>query len=80
LNLNQFTPFNMSKLDDVQLVETVTTNMEAKPMATVDFRISLPDELIHLSLEEQNELEKRIVRKMDRRLMPIIIVMYVVWL
>jgi glutaredoxin len=54
--------------------------MEAKPMATVDFRISLPDELIHLSLEEQNELEKRIVRKMDRRLMPIIIVMYVVWL
>jgi predicted nucleotidyltransferase len=67
----------MSKIDvhDVQLVETVTTTSDEKPLAAVDIRVPLPSELIHLSLEEQDILEKHIVKKMDRRLMPIIIVM-----
>lgn len=67
----------MSKVDayDVQLVETVTSTTDVKALATVDIRVPLPSELIHLSLEEQDTLEKHVVRKMDRRLMPIIIVM-----
>lgn len=69
----------MSKVDvyDVHLVETVasTTDVKPLPLATIDIRVPLPDELIHLSLEEQDSLERHIVRKMDRRLMPIIIVM-----
>lgn len=67
----------MSKVDvyDVELVETVTSTTDVKALATVDIRVPLPSELIHLSLEEQDTLEKHVVRKMDRRLMPIIIVM-----
>lgn len=69
----------MSKVDvyDVNLVETVASRTDAKPLplATIDIRVPLPDELIHLSLEEQDTLERHIVWKMDRRLMPIIIVM-----
>lgn len=67
----------MSKADvyGVQLVETITPTTDVKPLATVDVRVPLPTELIHLSLEEQDALEKHVVKKMDKRLMPIIIVM-----
>ncbi|OBT64920.1 hypothetical protein VE03_05659 [Pseudogymnoascus sp. 23342-1-I1] len=70
----------MSKVDvyGVQLVETVTSTTDVKPLATIDIRVPLPGELIHLSLEKQNTLEKHVVQKMDRRLMPIIIIMF--WL
>lgn len=67
----------MSKVDvhDVQLVETVTSTSDVKPLAAFDIQVPLPSELIHLSLEEQSALEKHIVQKINRRLMPIIIVM-----
>lgn len=62
-------------MHDVELVETVTSTSDVKPLAAFDIRVPLPSELTHLSLEEQGALEKHVVQKIDRRLMPIIIVM-----
>lgn len=70
----------MSKENVVEFVE----NQRSADMTTKDvvldehFRLPLPEEIAHLTREEQDSLEKRIVRKMDMRLMPILIVMF--WL
>lgn len=65
----------MSKSGDVQLVETLTSVTDAKPLAAADYQVPLPDELVHLTRDEQITFEKHLVRKIDLRLMPIIIVM-----
>ncbi|KIW67351.1 hypothetical protein PV04_06612 [Phialophora macrospora] len=41
-------------------------------------RIPLPAEIAHLTREEQERLERNVVRKMDYRLMPIVVLMF--WL
>jgi hypothetical protein len=48
------------------------------PAIGLNERIQLPAELAHLTRDEQDALEKRLVRKMDMRLMPIVIIMF--WL
>jgi hypothetical protein len=41
-------------------------------------RVPLPEKIAHLTHDEQDALEKRVVRKMDFRLRPILIIMF--WL
>lgn len=53
-------------------------NLKPTELLTITDRIPLPVEIAHLSREEQEEMEKKLVRKMDIRLMPIVILMF--WL
>jgi hypothetical protein len=66
----------MSGKNDIQLVEsTSATGTDLKALPAQEARVPLPAEIAHLTLDEQEALEIHIVRKMDRRLMPILIVM-----
>ena len=66
----------MSKDGDVEFVEAQRTPSPEKDiLPSENARVPLPEEIAHLTLDEQNELEKRVVRKMDFRLMPILIIM-----
>lgn len=68
----------MSKdTSDVEYLEHQTTNeIIGKDIVRDEHaRLPLPAEIAHLTRDEQDELEKRLVRKMDMRLMPILIIM-----
>jgi hypothetical protein len=52
-------------------------NKPTELLAITD-RIPLPAEIAHLTEAEQEQLERKIVRKMDYRLMPVVILMF--WL
>lgn len=66
--------------DDVQAqyLETLECNYVKAPVVGLNDRLPLPEALAHLTPDEEAALEKRIVRKIDMRLMPIIICMF--WL
>jgi hypothetical protein len=67
----------MGTENEVQLVETRTNSSSTDKVAlpAENARVPLPPQIAHLTLEQQNALEKRVVRKMDFRLMPILILM-----
>jgi hypothetical protein len=66
----------MGKAGEVEFLETpTTTSVEKDALPSETARVPLPAEIAHLTLDEQNELEKKVVRKMDFRLMPILIIM-----
>ena len=47
-------------------------------LLSITERVPLPAEIAHLTKEEQEQMEKKLVRKIDIRLMPIVILMF--WL
>lgn len=68
----------MSKLGNVEMVEDVRdaeTSSTTKNVAKTSIRVPLPVEIAHLTREQQDALEKRLVRRLDFRLMPVIIIM-----
>jgi hypothetical protein len=66
----------MAKGAEVEFVEAQRiTSAEKNVLPSENARLPLPEEIAHLTLDEQNELEKRVVRKIDFRLMPILILM-----
>lgn len=64
---------------DVEFVERQNTEdiIGKEILRDEHARLPLPTEIAHLTRDEQDQLEKRLVRKMDMRLMPILIVMSV---
>jgi hypothetical protein len=71
------------KTNDVVFVESTSLDRSPSvekgqlgPVIGLDERIPLPAELAHLTRDEQDALEKRLVRKIDTRLMPIVILMF----
>jgi hypothetical protein len=69
----------MSKIGVAEMIENRIDDSPPveKLLHSADVRVPLPAAIAHLTLEEQDALEKRVVRKMDYRLMPILIIMYV---
>lgn len=66
----------MSKTGISELVQHESNPISVeKQLPSADARVPLPAEIAHLTLEEQNALERRVVRKMDLRLMPVLIIM-----
>lgn len=66
----------MASKNDIQMIEgSIETGLDLKALPDQDARVPLPIEIAHLTLDQQASLEKHIVRKMDRRLMPILIIM-----
>jgi hypothetical protein len=69
------------KEPDVSMVENqldVDGPIKPTELLAMTDRIALPAEIAHLTAEEQEHLEKKVVRKIDYRLMPIVILMF--WL
>jgi hypothetical protein len=71
------------KTNDVVFVESTSLDRSPSvekgqlgPVIGLDERIPLPAELAHLTRDEQDALEKRLVRKIDTCLMPIVILMF----
>ena len=65
---------------EISMIEHNADLEDPKPpiLLAVDEQIPLPAELAHMSREDLDILDKKLVRKIDMRLMPIVILMF--WL
>ena len=69
------------KTAEVSMLEDqLDTEGSVKPteLLAITDRLPLPAKIAHLTLEDQDQMEARLVRKIDYRLMPIVILMF--WL
>ncbi|KAG9249929.1 pantothenate transporter liz1 [Emericellopsis atlantica] len=63
--------------DEIELAHTSTKNDAPSAVAVKQRGLELPDILRHLSEEERAVLEKKMRRKIDFRLLPMIVIMYI---